>query len=408
MPQSSSKTWVSAALALLLVGWGANQFASLLPFYQGAYGFSQLSVNSMLGVYVAGLIPALLVGGRFSDRLGRKGASVLALLLTMVASATMIIGASSELMLYVGRLLAGVATGVAMAATSSWVKELSQPPWNTQAAEGSGARRASLFTAAGFLMGPVVSGVIANFAPAPQILPYVTHIVLCLPFVAILARVPETRAGDLCSTAGPAASTKEAYPGASRRFRRVVAPGAPWVFGAGTVGFAVVPGLLDLGEHQLLYATTAVALTLGSGVLVQPLARRLSTTESARASLTAMGVTVLGLVAAAATAMLQNLWLGLLASILLGTGYGLMLVAGMMETQLATAPEHLGSAMGAFYTLAYAGFLAPTVLAFFAQWTSETALLVAMVGLAVISFVVMLFNSTKHLSSHAPQHTTTG
>lgn len=82
MPQSSSKTWVSAALALLLVGWGANQFASLLPFYQGAYGFSQLSVNSMLGVYVAGLIPALLVGGRFSDRLGRKGASVLALLLT--------------------------------------------------------------------------------------------------------------------------------------------------------------------------------------------------------------------------------------------------------------------------------------------------------------------------------------
>lgn len=251
----------------------------------------------------------------------------------------------------------------------------------------------------------MVSGVIANFAPAPQILPYATHIVLCLPFVAILLRVPETRAGDLYSTARPAASTKEAYPGASRRFRRVVAPGAPWVFGAGTVGFAVVPGLLVLGEHQLLYATTAVALTLGSGVLVQPLARRLSTTESARASLTAMGFTVLGLVAAAATGGLQNLWLGLLASILLGIGYGLMLVAGMMETQRAAAPDHLGSAMGAFYTLAYAGFLAPTVLSFFAQWTSETTLLVAMVALAVISFVVMLFNSTKYLPSHVP-HTT--
>ncbi len=50
-----------------MVGWGANQFVSLLVYYRQHHGFSEVLVTSMLGIYVAGLVPALLLGGRYSD-----------------------------------------------------------------------------------------------------------------------------------------------------------------------------------------------------------------------------------------------------------------------------------------------------------------------------------------------------
>ena len=382
-----------------MVGWGANQFASMLVFYQQSQDFSQIQVTSMLGIYVAGLVPALLVGGRFSDRFGRKGTSLAALLITIVASAAMTFGGISPVPIFAGRLLAGIATGAAMAAATSWVKELSQAPWDPEASVGTGARRASLFTAAGFWLGPVASGLLANFAPWPEILPYAVHILLCLPLMVLLSKVP----GQPVESALRADSVTgvEPYisPGARRRFHRVVLPSAPWVFGAGTLGFAVVPSLFpELDELALVYSTIAVALTLGCGVAVQPLARRLDSVRSARATVTALGASFVGLLVAVCAGWGQWPWLGLVACCLLGAGYGLMLVAGLLETQRLSAPQRLGVATGKFYTLAYAGFLAPTVLAFLTLWAPLLQLLLAVSVLAVFSLILVAANTRTGLS----------
>lgn len=391
-----TRFWLPVALGLMLVGWGANQFASMLAFYQESYGFSQIEVTSMLGIYVAGLIPALLLGGRISDRFGRKGTTVAALLITVIASVAMIGGIYSPILIYLGRFLAGVATGAAMAAATAWVKELSQGVWDPHATPGAGARRASLFTTAGFWLGPVASGLIANFAPWPEILPYAVHILLCLPIFALLAKAP----GEQPKTPSQAQDSSVIPPyihaGAQQRFRRVVAPGAPWVFGAGTLGFAVVPSLFaNLGQLALIYSTIAVALTLGCGVAVQPLARRLDSLHSARATLLALSMTLLGLVVALGAGFGQWAWFGLLACCLLGAGYGLMLVAGLLETQRLASPEQLGAATGKFYTLAYAGYLAPTILAFLALWVPLLTLLLAVSLIAVLCMVLIAIN-TKH------------
>src|SRR5699024_4526467 len=155
----------------------------------------------------------------------------------------------------------------------------------------------------------------------------------------------------------------EAYPDASRRFWRIVGPGAPWVFAAGTIGFAVVPALMtSLGDQLLLYSTVAVAITLGSGVAIQPFARKLGRGGSACGSIISMSVSIIGLLLGILAGMEQIPAVGLAASGLLGAGYGLMLVSGVLETQRTTAADALGAGMGKFYTLAYAGFLAPTSL----------------------------------------------
>jgi MFS family permease len=398
------RLWLPPCLSLLMVGWGANQFASMLAFYRQEHGFSELAVTSMLGIYVAGLLPALLLGGPASDRAGRRRVAMCAVGLSVLASVAMMFGIVHPFPLFIGRLMAGVATGLAMAATTSWVKELSQPPWDAGRLLGAAARRASLSTTAGFWLGPVASGLVANWAPAPELLPYLVHVVLCLPLVWILARLPETTAAANHSGCGavPAAGPGSAAPsepvGHERRFRAVVAPAAPWVFGAGTIGFAVVPGMItDLGEARLLYTTAAVALTLGAGVLVQPLARRLDTAHSARAVLVALSIVLAGLLLGILSAAVQDPWLGLAASALLGAGYGLMLVAGLLETQRIAPPSRLGALTGRYYTLSYLGFLAPTVLAFLALWFDPLGLMVAVTVLCLLSIAVVAVNSRRCL-----------
>ncbi len=119
--------------------------------------------------------------------------TIFAVSLSMAASVVMMGAVFGAAPLFIGRLMAGTATGLAMAAATSWVKELSQAPWDLKSVPGSGARRASLLTAAGFWLGPVTGGLLAAWAPAPEVLPYAVHILLCIPLLVVLSRLPETR-----------------------------------------------------------------------------------------------------------------------------------------------------------------------------------------------------------------------
>ncbi|GAA5228806.1 MFS transporter [Paeniglutamicibacter antarcticus] len=392
-----------------MVGWGANQYVSLLVHYREEHGFSEVLVTSLLGVYVLSLVPALLLGGRYSDRTGRKRLAILAVVLSMAASIALMGLAFGPVPLVIGRLLAGTATGLAMAAATSWVKELSQLPWDASSVPGSGARRASLLTSAGFWLGPVTGGMLVAWAPVPDILPYAVHILLCVPLLFVLVRLPETRtrqprpgphrAKQLAIGVTPAPSDSgQVTAGGHKRFWVVIAPAAPWVFAAATMGFVVIPEMVPaMREARLAYTTVAVAITMGCGVLIQPLARRLDTTSNARSLLTGVAVVLLGMGTALSAILLNSPVLGLVAAALLGCGNGLLMVGGLLELQRAAGPDELGTLTGFFYTLAYAGFLAPTVVAFIAQWVGNTSIITGTIALCAISLGVVALNSRKHL-----------
>lgn len=390
------KAWFPAALSLMMVGWGANQFVSLLVFYRQEHGFSEVMVTSMLGIYVIGLVPALLLGGSYSDRTGRKRITLCAVALSMVANVAMMGSVFGALPLFTGRFMAGLATGLAMAAATSWVKELSQAPWDLHSAAGAGARRASLLTSAGFWLGPVVGGLLATNAPAPEILPYALHIALCIPLLVVVSKLPETRSGG--NTGSVPVAVQAPNPQARKRFKWVVVPAAVWVFAAGTTGFAVVPAVIPgLGEGRLAYATAAVAITLGCGILIQPLARRLDTVVSARSLLTGTLVAFLGLTVVLVAILVSSPVWGLVGSAILGCAYGLLMVGGLLEVGRLAAAHELGKLTGYFYTLAYVGFLAPTLVAIAAQWVGGPWIIGAMMLLAFVSVGLIATNSRRFL-----------
>jgi hypothetical protein len=54
------------------VGWGANQFSSLLLAYRLHRGVSESTADALFGVYALGLIPALLMIGAVQGALGHR------------------------------------------------------------------------------------------------------------------------------------------------------------------------------------------------------------------------------------------------------------------------------------------------------------------------------------------------
>ena len=104
-----------AGLALAAVGWGANQFAPLIVMYEARLGLSAAVVDAMFALYALGLVPALLAGGRLSDRIGRGAVVRSALLVSFLATCLLMAGGHQALLLYAGRFLAGAASGLALA-----------------------------------------------------------------------------------------------------------------------------------------------------------------------------------------------------------------------------------------------------------------------------------------------------
>src|SRR4051812_49861139 len=78
--------WKRAAFALFAVAAGTNVPTPLLLVYQERLALSPEVLTALFGCYAAGLVPALLLAGPLSDRLGRRPGAVPRLRLSALAS----------------------------------------------------------------------------------------------------------------------------------------------------------------------------------------------------------------------------------------------------------------------------------------------------------------------------------
>ncbi|QDW61655.1 MFS transporter [Oerskovia sp. KBS0722] len=355
--------WLRVAPALVVMAWGGNHFTPLLHMYQDLGNYSVVMVDLFLGMYVLGLVPGLLVAGPLSDRYGRKPLAVVGVLGGIGASVLLALGFGSEVVICLGRLLAGLSVGVAMSVGTSWVKELSSAPFDLGTDQTAGARRPSLSLTLGFGIGAGVSGVLAQWGPWPTVTPYVVHVALSVVALVLLATATETIGGHR-STTSLLADLR--VPAAShRRFVRVVVPAAPWIFGAAGIAYAVMPQLVteQTGDLSLAYATLLTVLTLGTGAVVQSFVAAIDRATGGRALVVGMGLMLLGMALAATNATVLSPVLGGLAAVTLGAAYGICVVAGLIEVQAIATPTDLAGLTGVYYSLSYVGFLLPVVLA---------------------------------------------
>ncbi len=79
------------------------------------------------------------------------------------------------------------------------------------------------------------------------------------------------------------------------RFFGVVAPSAPWVFGALAIAYVITPALIGpkVGGDQVAFATLLTVVALAAGALVQPLVRRIAVVTGGRQLVLGLGLTFL-------------------------------------------------------------------------------------------------------------------
>lgn len=373
--------WPRVALGMFLIAFGANLFAPLLPAYRLVAGLTQPEVTFLLAIYVAGLVPALLVGGPASDVRGRRAVMRPALVASVIGSLVLCAGVTgSVVVLSVGRFIAGVAIGLVMAAGAAWLKELSTGPAHL------GARRATVALSAGFAIGPLLSGLIAEFLPRPDLLPYLVHLVL---LAVIGPLVWTTRA------VAPPATPRVRFSRSvlSGRFLWTVAIWAPWVFGAASTSFATLPTLVTV-DHPIAFTGLIAALTLGTGVFIQPAATRFAA-HSLPPAVLGLGLTATGMLCAAGVAVTGSVGLTLPTAVLLGAGYGVLMVSGLREVQQLAPPSELGAATAVFYSLTYLGFFVPFALSHLGPALGYPTCFLIGAGVAAVSTVPVVLTTSR-------------
>ncbi|CAN5322123.1 MFS transporter [soil metagenome] len=394
-----SRSWAGIWGAVFVTSWGGNQFSPLLVMYEDRAHYTAVDVNIFLGVYVLGLAPALLVASSLSDRHGRKKVMFFGLLAGIVGSALLAFGGLGPAPLAIGRLFAGFAVGSAVAVGGSWIKELSQPPFDLSASVTSGARRSSLAFTLGSGGGALVAGLLAQWGPLPEILPFLVYIVIAVPFLVIVARSPETQVSG--GLTGPWWRQLKVPSAGHRRFARIVAVAAPWCFISVSLSYGYLPTQLRgvTGQWGLVFATAATVVALGLSSIIQPLGRRVHSVTSARALWLSILVMAFGIAGVAVAVMAQSVVIGLIANAVVGIGMGTALISCLLEVQQIAGARDLAGLTGVFYAVAYAGFLAPAVIAALTGLVASVTLLWIVVGLGALSAVWVFAQSRRHFGA---------
>ena len=358
-PRATRRRLDALTFGLFTVALGTNIPTPLLLVYRRTLGLSDADLTAVFGCYAIGLIAALTVSGAASDRFGRRSLVLPFAVLAGLVSLLFLPAVEHLPLLYLARMLQGVVSGVVFSVANAWLQELAGPD-----GQQSAATRGAVSTSLGFAIAPAMSGLLAQYGPAPTTLPYLVHVGVLVVGLAALLTVPETvterRRGRLMTLGLP--------PEARRPFRALLAPTAVGVFAFPAVAATLLPLLVVPGGVGVAYAGLIGGLALGSSAVAARVGRR-----AARGAPLGMAMGALGLAVSVLAIVTRSEPLLLPASALLGAGAGLCLTAGLTLTARLAPPQTRGAMNSAFYAFAYAGFGTPLLLAWIGSGIGDVA-----------------------------------
>ncbi|MCI3935085.1 MFS transporter [Streptomyces sp. AN091965] len=344
---SPVRFWATAYTLLFLLT-GTNLPTPLYRGYQRSFDFSPLMVTLIFAVYVASLIPSLLIAGPLSDSIGRRKVLLPAVVLAALGSLVFAL-ADGVGWLFAARLLQGLAVGAASGALTAALNEL-EP-------HGDRRRAALVSTVAsvgGLGAGPLIAGLLAEYAPWPRVLPFVVEIVLLVPAGIAMATLPTSR---------PATPWRPRRPSIPASMRGVfVSSGTASFLAFSVIGLflSLVPTYVTKlsGSGNLALAGGAVTLMLACSVAAQIAA-------SGRPALVIQIVGLLllavGLVLLAVAGEIASLALLLVATVIGGVGQGLTFLGGITEINRLAPKSRYADVLSSYYVIVYLGVGVPVI-----------------------------------------------
>lgn len=348
-----SRLGYPAAAAVFAIGMAGTTLPTpLYGLYREELGFSELMVTVVFAVYALGVIATLLLAGNISDEAGRRPV-LLAALGFSAASAFCFLFEGGLPALFAGRLLSGFAAGLLSGAATVTVMELAPP--------GRAARAGLAATAAnmgGLGCGPLLAGLLAEYAPWPLRLPFLVHLALLAAAAVLTWLLPETVTSRVRRP-----RLRPQGLAVPPQVRGVFAPSALAAFaGFSLLGLftAVAPAFVaeTLDVHNLALTGLVVFTVFLASTAGQALMGRVG---ERRALPGGCFVLVGGLVLVAASLLFASLPLLVAGALCGGLGQGLAFRGAVTAISAAAPAEHRAATVSTFFVVAYLGISLPVV-----------------------------------------------
>jgi MFS family permease len=378
--------WAATAAFLVNMGFSAVP-TPLYVLYQQRDHFSTIMLTVVYAVYAVGVIISLFLAGHVSDWIGRKRVLVPALLVNVV-SALIFLAAPSLPGLLIARVVSGVSVGLTTATATVYLTELhGRRPAATVA-----PRRAQIVATAanlgGIGLGPLVAGLLAEFAPQPLRLPYLVFLIALLVLAVLVALSPET--AEVPEDRPRYRPQRIAVPEHARRTFFTATATSLAAFAVFGIFNSLAPSFLAVTLHQHSHAVAgAVAFAaFASGALVQLALSRAGLATTLRV---APPTLVLGLGLLAGGMWASSLALFVTGGVVVGAGAALAFRGGLTAAAATAPAESRAEVLAAFFLGAYVGLSVPVVvLGIATQYVSARAAVLVFAALvaAAVTFCV--------------------
>ena len=349
---------VAARAAFWIVAYvfAATMLGTTLPTplyveYQGQFHFSSAIVTVIFAVYAAGVLVALLLAGRSSDRVGRRPVLGSAVVLGALSTVVFIV-ASDVGWLYVGRVLSGFSAGLMTGTGTAALTDLSG---------AAGSRRASLVATVanmgGLGLGPLVAGLFAQYGPRPTVLVFEVYLgLLGLAALGVVV-VPETVARRQ-----PLSPSFNGLGLPDEGRGEFVAAGVAAFAAFSILGMftALAPSFLGhvLREHNHAVGGVVVFVIFATATVTQAWVVRLPTRPVVMVGI-AVFLAGLALIVAALSA--ASLALFLSGTVVAGGAIGAVFLGTLSVANRLAPEERRGQVVSTYFVFGYVGLIVPVI-----------------------------------------------
>ncbi len=356
----------------------------LYVLYQQRDGLSSLTLTLIFASYALGVVGSLFLAGHISDRFGRRRIIAPAVLLTVLSTLVFIVWPGLP-GLVLARFISGLGIGMLTATATAHMTEL----LGVARPRGGHSRAQVVATAAnmgGIGLGPLIAGILAQYAPQPLYTPYIVVAFLLVIGLLAVVTVPET-----------VAPIDEAW---QYKPQRVVVPRSARgrYISALMMGFvsfamfgfftALAPSVMSQQLHitSHLLAGLVPFLVFAAAAVFQIL----SSAWKPKAQ-NVVGVVVLaaGVVLIPVAVVASSFALLIVGGMVAGIGGGVTFKAALGTVVSITPAETRGEALAGLFLAAYIGLAVPVILLGLMMQLVSTSLAVAVFGTVMIALLVV-------------------
>jgi len=384
-------SWL-AFVGMVIFTMGTSIVTPLFPLYKRTFELSNGTVTLLFATYTITVVPTMLIAGNLSDMLGRKRLILPGM--ATITTASLVFAFSTSLpMLFVGRVLQGLAIGMFLGVGTAFVVDHARPEQRAKAAQLAG-----LGFRLGFGLGPGLGGLMAQYMSDPLHRPYKAHALLMLVGIAAILAAPET----LKRRHGVKLQIRVGVPeGQFRGFATFLAPAAFLMSFLDATLLSLAPLYMSDTLHVRNIALFGLVgfLVLAAGGFTPLVFRTLEPRRAVMAGVCASTLFSLLIVAASAfnTALLV-----IVAAAVIGFTNGLILQGATSIAGIVVPIEERGKLVSALYMCAYSGTVPSVALGYLSRGIGLTATMAVFSAVAALIATFVMTVGRRNLRVVVP------